>query len=50
MDFIGVTLRAADGREQRMLVWLPTDDVRREFYTKAARQGLEVIVNVEIVI
>ena len=42
-DVIGVTLRAEDGREQRTLVWLPTEQARREFYAKAARNGLEVI-------
>ena len=40
---IGVTLRAKDGREQRTLVWLPTEETRREFFAKAERNGLEVI-------
>jgi hypothetical protein len=41
----GVTLRAGDGRERRELVWLPTEDVRREFYRRARKNGLEVIIN-----
>lgn len=45
MDVIGVTLRAMDGREQRMLVWLPTEATRREFYMKAEKNGLQVIIN-----
>lgn len=40
-----VTLRAKDGRERRELVWFPNDHVRREFYDKARRNGLEVIIN-----
>lgn len=39
------TLRAPDGREQRMLAWLPTEAVRQDFYEKARRNGLEAIIN-----
>lgn len=46
MDGIyGLTLRAPDGRERRMLAWFPTDAVRRDFYGKARRNGLEIIIN-----
>ena len=38
-------LRAADGRERRVLAWLPTDAVRQDFYDKAHKRGLEVIEN-----
>lgn len=38
-----LTLRAKDGRERRELVWLPTDAVRKDFYDKARRNGLEII-------
>lgn len=38
-----ITLRAKDGREKTELVWLPTDETRREFYARAAKNGLEVI-------
>ena len=41
----GVTLRARDGRERRELVWFPNDQVRQEFYNRARKNGLEVIVN-----
>lgn len=43
-----LTLRASDGREQRMLAWLPTEAVRQDFYEKARRNGLEVIINNEL--
>lgn len=42
-----LTLRAPDGREHRMLAWLPTDAVRRDFYEKARRNRLEVIISNE---
>ena len=38
-----LTLRAHDGREKKTLVWFPTEQTRREFYERAARNGLEVI-------
>lgn len=38
-----LTLRAADGRERRVLAWLPTDACRQDFYAKARKRGLEVI-------
>lgn len=37
-----LTLRTNDGRERRTLAWFPTDDVRKDFYEKAARRGLEI--------
>ena len=40
-----VTLRAPDGRERKTLVWFPNEQVRQDFYSRAARQGLEVIEN-----
>lgn len=40
---IGVMLRAPDGREQKTLVWLPTEATRREFFAKAEKNGLQVI-------
>lgn len=45
MNVYGMTLRAQDGRELRTLAWLPNDAVRRDFYEKAEKRGLEVIVN-----
>ena len=42
-----VTLRAKDGRERTELVWLPTEETRREFYERARKNGLEVIINNE---
>ena len=41
----GITLRAPDGRERRMLAWLPTDECRQDFYDKARKRGLEIIEN-----
>ena len=41
----GLTLRTKDGREQRTLAWFPTEAVRQDFYEKAARRGLEIIIN-----
>lgn len=38
-----LTLRASDGRERRMLAWLPTEAVRQDFHEKARRNGLEII-------
>ena len=42
-NVMGLTLRARDGREQRTLAWLPTEEIRREFYERARRNGLEII-------
>lgn len=39
------TLRAKDGRERNILVWIPNDAVREDFYAKARKRGLEVIKN-----
>ena len=44
-NVMGLTLRARDGREQRTLAWLPTEEIRREFYERARRNGLEIIEN-----
>ena len=44
-NVVGVTLRAQDGREQRSLAWFPTEAVRRDFYEKARKHGLQVIIN-----
>lgn len=43
-----LTLRASDGREQRTLVWLPTEAIRQDFYEKARRNGLEIIINSQL--
>lgn len=40
-----LTLTAPDGRELRTLAWLPTEAVRRDFYEKAAKRGLNVTEN-----
>ena len=40
-----IILRAPDGRERKTLVWFPNESVRQEFYSRAARRGLEVIEN-----
>ena len=40
-----LTLRAKDGRERRTLAWFPTEEVRQDFYDKARRNGLTVIIN-----
>lgn len=45
-----LTLRAPDGRERRMLAWLPTEPVRQEFYEKARRSGIEIIDNSQFTI
>lgn len=45
MNVYGLTLRAQDGRELRTLAWLPNEAVRRDFYEKAEKRGLEVIVH-----
>ena len=38
-----LTLRAADGRERRVLAWLPNEACRKDFYEKARKRGLTVI-------
>lgn len=40
-----LTLRAQDGRERRILAWLPTDACLRDFYDKARKRGLTVTEN-----
>lgn len=42
-----LTLRAPSGEERKTLAWLPTETVRRDFYEKARKNGLEVIENNE---
>lgn len=37
-----LTLRAPDGREQRMAAMVPDDTVRQDLYTKAHKNGLEI--------
>lgn len=43
-----LTLRSADGRERRTLVWFPNEAVRQDFYEKARKRGLEIIDNTKI--
>ena len=38
-----LTLRAQDGRERRVLAWLPTEACRQDFYDKTRKRGLTVI-------
>ena len=45
-----LTLLAPDGRERRMLAWLPTEAVRQDFYEKARRNGLEIVINSQLTI
>jgi len=40
-----LTLRAQDGRERRILAWLPTEACLQDFYDKARRRGLTVTEN-----
>ena len=40
-----LTLRAPSGEERKTLAWMPNDAVRRDFYEKARKRGLEVIEN-----
>jgi len=42
-----LTLRAPDGREQRTLAWLPTEQVLQDFYEKARKKGLEIITTTD---
>ena len=37
-----LTLRAPDGRERQTLAWFPTEEVRKDFYEKARKRGLEI--------
>lgn len=37
-----LVLRAPDGRERRMLAWLPTEAIMQDFYEKAKRYGISV--------
>jgi len=37
-----LTLRSADGRERRTLVWFPNEAVRQDYYEKARKRGLEI--------
>ena len=50
MGVYDLTLRASDGRERRMLAWLPTEAVRQDFYEKARRNGIEIINNSQLTI
>lgn len=44
MDTVHVlTLRTRDERERTELVWLPTPEVREDFYERARRCGLEIV-------
>lgn len=38
-----LTLRSHDGRERHELVWFPNELVKRDFYEKARRNGLEIL-------
>lgn len=37
-----LTLRTADGRERRTLVWFPSEAVHQDYYEKALKRGLEI--------
>lgn len=37
-----LTLRAPNGEERKTLAWLPNEQVRQDFYDKAAKRGLTV--------
>ena len=41
----GLTLRASDGRERKVLAFLPTEETRKNFYEQCRKRGLEVINN-----
>ena len=41
-DVYALTLTAPDGRERHTLVWLPTEEVKQDFYAKAQHNGLTV--------
>lgn len=38
-----LTLRASDGRERRMLAWLPTEAIMQDFCEKARRNGISIV-------
>ena len=40
-----LTLRAPSGEERKTIAWLPNEQVRQDFYSKARKRGLEVIEN-----
>lgn len=40
-----LTLTAPDGRERHTLAWLPTEEVKQDFYMKAKRNKLTVTIN-----
>lgn len=40
-----LTLRAPDGRECKVLAFLPTEDTRKNFCEQCRKRGLEVINN-----
>lgn len=45
IDMTGIyelTLRAPDGRGRRQLAFVPNDQVRQDYYTKARKNGLEI--------
>lgn len=48
MNVYAITLRARDGRERTDLWWLPTPEVRQDYQDKAARRGLEITDEKEI--
>lgn len=43
-----LTLKAPDGREKRTLAWIPTEEVRRNFYEKARQNGIDIIFEQEL--
>lgn len=43
-----LTLRVPDGRERRMLAWLPTEAIRQDFYEKTRRNGIEIVKSEEL--
>ena len=45
-----LTLRASDGRERRIIAWFPTEAVRQDFYEKARRNGIEIVINSQLTI
>lgn len=40
-----LTLRTRNGREKRVLAWLPSEAWLQDFYDKARRRGLTVTEN-----
>ena len=39
-----IILKTPDGREKRMLVYLPTEEIKQNFLASAERKGLEVTI------